>query len=513
MAARLESTTAAKEAIARYQALISALPDMLHLLDSEGRFLDSHAGTVTPYLPLKDYLGKTVWEVFPKAFAEEIMLRIDTTLATGQIQEWEYALSEMPGARFEARMVQINVAQAGRGQVFAIIRDITKRKTLEDAIQASEQRFRLAFDASPNPKALSSVEDSRFIRVNASFCELMGYSEEELLGQTFKLITLPEDIEVSQQWIERSRLLKPEEPIRFLRKRYCRKDGSLVWGEVSVALLRESDETPTHFLIQVRDITTLLQTQNQLEQIVTDRTRQLQASNDALQSFAYAASHDLREPLNKITAFSVRLADKYAANLDIKGQQYLNIMQTAAIRMARLIDDLLEFSRAGTEPNPPVKINLNYLLKDVISDLEIPIAESQVQIELSELPTLRGNPARLRQVFQNLLSNAIKFKQPGRTPIIRITGRVEGEEAIITVRDNGIGFEQQYSERIFTIFTRLHTRFEYPGTGIGLALCRRILDQYGGKITAQGVPNEGATFIITVPVQGPESGSTSDPIC
>lgn len=497
MATRLE-----QEAVARYQALIAALPDMLHLIDKDGRFLDTYPGSVTPYCPVEQYLGKTVWEVFPESFAREVMQHIRDTLETDQVQEWEYALPTLEGSMFEARMVSVRVAQVKSNQVFVIIRDITKKRALERDLQASEQRFRKAFDASPNPKALSDFATTKFLRVNPAFCALMGYTEEELIGQTFEMLTYPEDLASSKDWVAKSRLQKVEDPVPFLRKRYRRKNGSIVWGETSVALLREFDETPTHFLVQVRDITTVLQTQSQLEWMVGERTRQLQASNDALQSFAYAASHDLREPLNKITAFGMRISEKYSACMDPKGQQYLEIMQDAAQRMTRLIDDLLEFSRAGAEVSPPVEVDLNEILSDVLSDLELPITESQAMVELTQLPTIIGHPARLRQVFQNLLSNALKFRQPNREPRIHVSGWVEDGKAILKVKDNGIGFDSQYAERIFTVFTRLHTRFEYPGTGIGLALCRRILDQYGGKISAQGVPNEGATFTVVLPVTG-----------
>ena len=339
------------------------------------------------------------------------------------------------------------------------------------------------------------LETGRILDVNEVFCQMSGYSREELLTRRMQdLMPLqPEDL------AQRCCRIRERATDKF-DDRQVRKDGTAYAVEVCAQHLPALG--PNIAVGFIRDITHQQKAQNRLEAMVHERTRQLEASNEALQSFAYAASHDLREPLNKIVAFGQRLQDKYTDQLDEKGQQYLGVMQTAAKRMTRLIDDLLEYSRVGREEAPLVKIDLDRVVHEVISDLEIPIQEAGAEIILQPLPQICAHAGRMRQVFQNLLSNAIKFHRTDVPPKIQVSGYEEHDTAVITVQDNGIGFEPQYAEKIFTLFTRLHTRFEYPGTGIGLALCRRILDQYRGKITAKGEPNVGATFTISLPLTG-----------
>jgi light-regulated signal transduction histidine kinase (bacteriophytochrome) len=252
--------------------------------------------------------------------------------------------------------------------------------------------------------------------------------------------------------------------------------------------------------MQIKDITAERATRQQLEDLVAERTKELQATNETLASFAYAASHDLREPLNKISAFSSRVIERYGEKLDERGQQYLEVMRSAAARMTRLVDDLLEYSRTGRENMPPMAVDLKQVIAEVVSDLDSPVQEAHAEIQIGDLPTIYAHSTRMRQVFQNLLSNAIKFRRADVPLKVDIRGSVEHGLATITVTDNGIGFDNGKAEHIFILFTRLHSRLEYPGTGIGLALCRKILSQYGGTIRARGEPNAGATFTIRIPV-------------
>ena len=243
--------------------------------------------------------------------------------------------------------------------------------------------------------------------------------------------------------------------------------------------------------------------QAKLEALVARRTADLKASNVALESFAYAASHDLREPLNKVKAFASRLRDKYGEVLEGPGQEYLSILESAATRMAVLIDDLLLFSRTGREEAPLMRVDLNQVIDEALTDLEVSREKAKAIVNVQPgLPAVMAHSMRLRQVFQNLLSNAFKFRKPDEAAKVTVRGGVEGDEAVITVSDEGIGFDPSEAEAIFTVFTRLHTRFEYPGTGVGLALCRRILALYGGTIEAKGESNAGATFTIRLSVGG-----------
>lgn len=242
-------------------------------------------------------------------------------------------------------------------------------------------------------------------------------------------------------------------------------------------------------------------------------TKKLQRSNQELQDFASVASHDLQEPLRKIQAFGDLLVREYGSVLPEPGQEYLKRMQNAAGRMQVLINDLLAFSRVTTKAQPFVPINLQRVVQEVLSDLEVKIQQVNGQVEVGDLPTIDADPLQMRQLFQNLLSNSLKFNRPDQPPLISLQARLvqAPTEAIelceIWVQDNGIGFEEKYLDRIFTVFQRLHYRNEYEGTGVGLAICRKIAERHGGSITATSKLGEGATFIVTLPVHQSNPGS------
>jgi signal transduction histidine kinase len=236
-------------------------------------------------------------------------------------------------------------------------------------------------------------------------------------------------------------------------------------------------------------------------------TQKLERSNRELVDFAYVASHDLQEPLRKIEAFGDRLVKRYASILPDDGKMFVDRMQNAAERMRRLINDLLSYSRVTTNAKPFQWISLNELLVEVQSDLQIRIEENAATIEVGTLPSLECDPTQMRQLVQNLMSNALKFRKADIAPVIKLNSHVEpaapdstsGSTIVITLEDNGIGFENQFKDQIFTIFQRLHSRNEYEGTGIGLATCRKIVERHGGTITAEGMPGVGSRFTITLP--------------
>jgi len=243
---------------------------------------------------------------------------------------------------------------------------------------------------------------------------------------------------------------------------------------------------------------------NKLEQRVAERTAQLERSNEELQNFAYVASHDLQEPLRKIQAFSNLLQDEYRDQLD-DGADYLDRMRSAAARMSVLIEDLLEFSRVTTQARPHETVDLNLIVADVIGDLEIRLKDTGGIVESADLPILTADPTQMRQLFQNLIANALKFHKPDEAPVVKIhaantttkSGKIK--TCTITVSDNGIGFDDKYAAKVFAVFQRLHGRDNYEGTGIGLAVCRKIVERHNGTISATSQPDQGATFTITLP--------------
>ncbi|HYN23051.1 MAG TPA: ATP-binding protein, partial [Thermoanaerobaculia bacterium] len=239
--------------------------------------------------------------------------------------------------------------------------------------------------------------------------------------------------------------------------------------------------------------------------------KELARSNLELASFASVASHDLQEPLRKITAFGDRLTSLYGDALGERGRDYLQRMHGAAARMQSLIDDLLAYSRITTQAQPFAQVSLAQVTKEVLSDLELRLEKTGTSVEVGDLPTIDADPLQMRQLFQNLLSNALKFQRPGVAPRIVVQGRVlgglDGEagpaRCQIKIEDNGIGFDEKYLDRLFKPFQRLHHQGTYEGTGIGLAICQKIAERHGGRITARSAVGQGTCFAIELPFHPP----------
>ena len=242
-----------------------------------------------------------------------------------------------------------------------------------------------------------------------------------------------------------------------------------------------------------------------VEESLAAKAAELTRSNAELEQFAFVASHDLQEPLRKIQAFGDRLKAKCVGMMPPDAGQYLERMQNAAARMRKLIDDLLTFSRVIRSSEPFVPVDLKAMTKEVLSDLELRIEKTGARVEVGTLATIEADPMQMRQLLLNLIANALKFQPEGAVPLVKIHSRtfhsVAGEELCeLSVEDNGIGFEEKYLEKIFAVFQRLHGRTEYEGTGVGLAVCRRITDRHRGTITARSQLGCGATFVVTLPV-------------
>ncbi len=229
----------------------------------------------------------------------------------------------------------------------------------------------------------------------------------------------------------------------------------------------------------------------------------LERSNRELQNFAYIASHDLQEPLRKIQLFSNRLRTRHAESLDEQGCDYLDRMLNAATRMQHLIQDLLEYSRLTTHAQPFAAVDLNSIASDVLSDLDVLIQETEGQVAIGLLPTIEADTTQMHQLLLNLVGNALKYHRPEAPPVVKIKAAIDNEICRLTISDNGIGFDEKHLERIFRVFERLHGRGAYEGTGIGLAICRKIVTRHQGEITATSRPGEGSTFIVTLPASHP----------
>jgi PAS domain S-box-containing protein len=350
--------------------------------------------------------------------------------------------------------------------------------------------------------AIVAITDHRGIitYVNKKFCAISKYAPEELIGKTHKVINSgfhPKEFFI-HMWktISVGKVWEGE-----IRNRA--KDGTYYWVHTTIVPFKGESGKPEQYVAVRYEITERVLAQEQLK----IHSRKLEMSNRELQDFASVAAHDLQEPLRKIQSFSDRLQTKARENLSDDSRDYLDRILSSAARMQTLINDLLTYSRVTTKAQPFVAIDLNQIVTQVVSDLEVRIEQSKGKVEFSSLPIIEADPTQMRQLFQNLISNALKFHKPGLPPLVRIESGVTpspthpGGAFEIRVTDNGIGFDEKYLDRIFTIFQRLHGRFEFEGTGIGLAVCRKIVDRHGGLITAQSSPGNGAAFIVTLPAK------------
>lgn len=338
--------------------------------------------------------------------------------------------------------------------------------------------------------------DDRITFVNKTTCEYLGYSSEELLGRDVKTLFDGDPLDCLQfdEILERSSFKNIEKNIRTSSGRYL---TLLISGSLVV-----SDDEVQSIVFIGKDITDLKRAEEKLKEY----TEELLRKNKELQDFAYIASHDLQEPLRKIRAFGERLMRKYKEQLDEQGQDYLNRMINASERMQQLISGLLMYCRVTTKVQPFQKVDLNRIVNEVLSDLEIKIKEVKGTVSVARLHEIDADPLQMRQLFQNLIANALKFHKEDTCPIVEIESDIisdnSGREICkISVKDNGIGFDPGHSERIFGVFERLHGRSDYEGTGIGLAICKKIVERHGGTIKATAQENKGAEFIIRLPVR------------
>ncbi|MBW3564554.1 MAG: PAS domain S-box protein [Acidobacteria bacterium] len=341
--------------------------------------------------------------------------------------------------------------------------------------------------------ALFVVDSEGRIRVvNRAVQTTFGYSEAEILGKSIDILDYIDPDESPSPNLRQTLLgASARDKERIFRDR----DGHPINVSLSVSPLRER-RVGGGAVVIARDIRERKRGEEELRQFAL----RLQQSNRELEDFAYVASHDLQEPLRKIQAFGDRLGRKYGSVLTAEGKDYLRRMQNAANRMQTLINDLLLLSRITTRAQPFLRVELQTIVEEVIRDLEVSIAELDATVSAEDLPAIDADPIQMRQLFQNLIANGLKFHREGVPPRVSITASTGPAEVEITVADNGIGFDPKYAERVFTIFERLHGRDVYDGTGIGLAICKRIVERHGGTIEARGMPGAGAMFVVRLPM-------------
>ena len=387
-----------------------------------------------------------------------------------------------------------------------ILRDIAERRRAEDALAMERNLLRSIMDTIPDFIFVKDPQ-GRYLRVNAAYAQHLGLSKaEEAIGRSgaeFYPAQLAQNYGKDDRTVVETGTpqLDKEEPS-------LTRDGREIWVETTKVPLRDQTGNLLGLVVVSSDITQRREKDERLRHFA----QALQRSNDELQNFASVASHDLQEPLRKIQAFGDRLRSR-SNGLSENERDYVSRMMDAAGRMQTLIQDLLKLSRVTTRALPFESCDLNEIVRGVLRDLEVKISATGARVTVGDLPMIEGDLTQLRQLLQNLIANAIKFQRPGAQPQVWVTARTYGnwnselpeiprggELCEIKVQDNGIGFDAQFAEQIFSPFKRLHTRAEYDGRGIGLSGCRKITDRHHGRIVAQSSEGQGATFIVTLPV-------------
>ena len=376
--------------------------------------------------------------------------------------------------------------------------DLIERVRAEDALRASEERYRATFDNAALGIAHVAL-DGRWMRFNDAICAITGYSRQQLETKTFADITHPEDLE--KDWALARGVAAGEIPTYSLEKRYIRGDGSTVWVNLTVSLLRDHSGAPVHYVSVIEDITP----RKRAEEALRNRGEELRAanaalarSNDDLKRFAFAASHDLQEPLRMITLYSQLLIRSYPGEFDERAGTFVASIVDGTKRMRELLTDLLAYTQLGSNPPEPLEmVDLNAVLADVKANLMASIEESGASITAEELPTLYAHRGHFTSLFQNLIGNAIKYRS--EMPLrINVSMKRNGSDWQFAVSDNGIGIDPQYHQHIFEVFKRLHDR-SIPGTGIGLPICKRVVERYGGRMWVESCEGQGATFFFSLP--------------
>ena len=378
--------------------------------------------------------------------------------------------------------------------IYATAHNITNRKMYEEQLSLRDR----SINSATNGILIADARrpDIPAIYCNAAFEKITGYKKEEVLGQNCRFL---QGKDHDQPGLDAVREAIREGKEAKAELRNYKKDGTLFWNEFYIAPVRDNHGALTHFIGVQSDITQ----RKQQEAELAKKTKELARSNAELQQFAYVASHDLQEPLRMVASYTQLLAKRYKGKLDHDADEFIGYAVDGANRMQRLIRDLLEYSRVGSENRSFEKTDCELILQHVMINLSEAIQSHHAEITHDPLPSLQANPTLLTQVFQNLIGNAMKF-QGNLAPQIHIGARPISQGWKFSVKDNGIGIPPDQLDRIFVIFQRLHSREEYPGTGIGLAICKRIVEKHGGTIWVESEKERGSTFYFTIRTQALE---------
>jgi PAS domain S-box-containing protein len=472
--------------------ILDILPVAIYITDAEGRltYFNAAAAKLSGRTP---ELGMDQWCVTWKLFwpdgtpmpHDECPMAI--ALKGGEIVEGVEAVAERPdGTRFWFTPYPV-VFRDGRGRITGglnMLVDITARKLTEREAQRSSLLLGAIVDSSDDA-IISKDLNGTITSWNESAERLFGYAAEEIIGKPVTMLIPPDRLDEEPQIIAR---LKSGERVDHFETIRRKKDGTLLDISLTISPVRDGDGRIVGASKIARDITERQRIQAEIRRV-----------NEDLQQFAFSASHDLQEPLRSIKIYSELLTHDYAGKLDGEGLQFLEYLQAGATRMENLVADLLAYTQVSKNENEAEIVDANATLGTVIENLSGAIAASNPRITSDPLPKVAMRGSHLQSLFQNLIGNAIKYRSPERALSIHICAERQGVEWTFAVSDNGIGIAPQYKEKVFGLFQRLHTSAEYSGTGIGLAICQRIVAQYHGRIWVESELGGGSSFRFTIP--------------
>lgn len=508
----------------KYRRLVETINTAIFISTMDGRMLEVNSATVEMfgYASREDFLHVSALSLYENpGEREQIKSQL---MAKGYIRNYELYERKANGEPIWTNFSAVLLEDYGgeKNVILGTVIDISKLKATEQELRSSEQRLRILIDKAGVGVAHMDSLTGRFLQINQKYCDLVGYSHDELQTIDFQTLTYPEDLEKDLKLMEQ---LKAGEIREFsIEKRYIRKDGSIVWALLIVSPLWQPGEPPSTHIGIIHDITDwkraefalqyseaqLRKFNLELEQRVAERTSQLQVANQELEAFAYSVSHDLRAPLRAIDGFSRILLEDHASQLNDQARALIDRLRGANQNMSQLVDALLGLSRTARTEIYKEKINLSQLAKNIRDDITSTAPERPTQWKIAPNIIAYGDARLLRIVLENLLGNAWKFTARHPEPRIEFGMRIIDDQKVYFVSDNGVGFNMEYAGKLFGAFQRLHSVQEFDGTGIGLATVQRIIHRHGGHIWAEAAIDQGATFYFTLGGSGSpdaESGS------
>jgi PAS domain S-box-containing protein len=441
-----------------------------------------------------EVIGRNVSQLMPAPDSERHDQYIRNYLRTGHAKIIGIG-REVKGLRKDGTLFDMDLAisevwVSGRHIFTGIVRDITERQRAGAALRQSEERFRSLSESAPIGIFQSDI-DGRIIYTNTTWQAMTALGEREMLGSGWLKAVHPADRAVVatewQRYVTEGRTFS-------LEFRLLRPNGEVRWVHARASALGREGGAITGYVGTIEDISERKRDEHKLRELAAELAR----SNKDLEHFAYVASHDLQEPLRKVRSFTELLADRYKGRMDPTADEFIAYIVDGARRMQELISNLLAYSRVGLGDMVFADVDMSSVAADALRDLDRMVVETGAKIDCAPLPTVRGNPTLLRQLMLNLLGNAVKFRRED-PPRVKVEAREDNGNWLFTVTDNGIGIAREHQQRVFLLFQRLHTRQDYPGTGIGLAMCKKIVERHGGRIWIESAVGTGTTFHFTLP--------------